>query len=198
MLMLFVVVVVVVVANDVKKVYSKYVPGVLEVYKGKQVPLLIGRLLWAFFRVNKFQGPPLCPFFWKRKNKSQQTSSPCLGGPNGPTERPDRTGTKNDRTYCDWWLVLRVLRYSPRGLRGHGEDTWDDMGARDGEYVAAIGPTYGRSHALWPWPNQEAHEGGKTRWRTRRSRHISSKIAELMFIETPGILVEPRRRYSNF
>ena len=45
MLMLFVVVVVVVVANDVKKVYSKYVPGVLEVYKGKQVPLLIGRLL---------------------------------------------------------------------------------------------------------------------------------------------------------
>ena len=38
----------------------------------------------------------------------------------------------------------------------------------------------------------------KTGRRTRLWRYISGKFVELMFIETPGVVVEPRWRYHNF
>lgn len=36
-----------------------------------------------------------------------------------------------------------------------------DMRAHDGASVEATGPACGRSHGLWPWPDQEAHERKK-------------------------------------
>ena len=41
--------------------------------------------------------------------------------------------------------------------------------ARDGAYVGATGLARGRSHAIWPWPVQEAYVRGKRRGGERDS-----------------------------
>ena len=71
------------------------------------------------------------------------------------------------------------------------------MGARDGACVDATGLASGKNPALWTWPDQDAHEGKKG-VRARLWRYISSKSAQLMFIGTTGVLVQPRRRCYNF
>ena len=38
-----------------------------------------------------------------------------------------------------------------------------DMGALDGARVGATGLAFGTTHALWPWPDQEARHGKNQR-----------------------------------
>ena len=51
-----------------------------------------------------------------------------------------------------------MLRYLPGGAQGYGQYTAYDMAAHDGAYSDATGLPSSSSHALVPWPDQEAHE----------------------------------------
>ena len=69
------------------------------------------------------------------------------------------------------------------------------MGARDGAYeTPQESPA---AAATRPWPDQEAQEA-KRRLTDQTLRYTASNSAELMSIETPGVVVEPRRRCRNF
>ena len=106
-------------------------------------PTIPADWLRIVLKVTRLQAFPPCPDFWKSiKHMSQ-----------------DRTGTKNEMKLQ--WLVLGAgsVRYLPRGPGEYG-DTWGDMGAlSDGARVDATGLACVRSHALWPWPDQEARQG---------------------------------------
>ena len=69
--------------------------------------------------------------------------------------------------------------------------------AWDGAYVGAKGLARGRSHAMRPWPDQEAYEG-KDGAVNETLAIYCGKFVELVFIEISGVVVEPRWRYYNF
>ena len=62
---------------------------------------------------NRFLAFPPCPFFWKRKRKSQNSKC-CSEGPNGPTEREHRQYDEDlgggETRLNSVLLVLRALR----------------------------------------------------------------------------------------
>ena len=89
-------------------------------------------------------------FFWWKEHKSDRLVESCLGGRNGRKKRDELAviGAGECRDTCR----------QPHGGMGTREMTLEHameliICRRD------TGLVCGRSHALWPWPAHEAHEG---------------------------------------
>ena len=59
-----------------------------------------------------------------------------------------------------------------------------------GAYVGAKGLARGRSHAIRPWPDQEAYEG--------KDGAANETLALTDVMQTSGVVVEPQWRYHKF
>ena len=75
---------------------------------------------------------------------------------------------------------------------------WHEMAYRawDGAYVGAKGLARGRSHAIRPWPDQEAYEG-KDGAANETLAIYFWQIRGTDVIEISGVVVEPRWQYHN-
>lgn len=54
---------------------------------------------------------------------------------------------------------VAIFAGGTRGARGYS--TWHDMEACDAAYHDITGLACGRRHAIWPWPDQKVHKGGR-------------------------------------
>ena len=70
--------------------------------------------------------------------------------------------------------------------------------SRGGAYADAVGLARGSSHAIPPWPGQEAHEEKFRVAHEALATYFLAKSVAPMLVTFLAVLVDPRRQYHNF
>ena len=70
--------------------------------------------------------------------------------------------------------------------------------SRGGAHVDAVGLARGRSHAIPPWPDQQAHEAKYWVANEALAIYCFGKSMAPMFVEISVAFVEPRGQYHNY